>query len=118
MVAKLPQSLAGAMAENESVDAILTEARAASDLGDLRLVVLSSGRPLEDQELPPGVSKNLAREMDDVHKVLQRELVALSTRADQRVIGDAGHYIHHDRPDVVVDAITEVVEAVRSDVSR
>jgi pimeloyl-ACP methyl ester carboxylesterase len=42
---------------------------------------------------------------------LHRELAALSALGQQRTITATGHYIQLDRPDVVIDAITEVIRA-------
>jgi pimeloyl-ACP methyl ester carboxylesterase len=44
---------------------------------------------------------------------LQRDLAGLSTSSAYRVVEGSGHFIQRDRPDVVVEAIREVVEAVR-----
>ncbi|EGF33687.1 abhydrolase, alpha/beta hydrolase fold-containing protein [Oxalobacteraceae bacterium IMCC9480] len=40
---------------------------------------------------------------------LHRELAAMSALGRQRTIANAGHYIQLDRPDVVIDAIAEVI---------
>ncbi len=45
--------------------------------------------------------------------MLQAELAALSTNADQRVIQDATHYIQLDNPAAVIAAILDVVTTVR-----
>ena len=52
-----------------------------------------------------------------IHQVLrplQKELASLSTRGTHIIVEDSGHAIQDDRPDVVVDAIRQVVEAIRS----
>jgi len=41
------------------------------------------------------------------------DLAKLSTAGSNRVIKGASHYIHVDKPDVVVDAVSEVVESAR-----
>lgn len=45
---------------------------------------------------------------------LQAELAGLSENSVWKVIDDAGHYIQHDRPDTVVDAIRDVTDSARS----
>src|SRR5229473_7955516 len=72
------------------------QAAAVSSLGDLPLVVLSGdhhGAPYNDW---------------------QRDLAQLSSRGQQLVASDSGHWIHLDRPELVVRAIREVVAAARS----
>jgi pimeloyl-ACP methyl ester carboxylesterase len=46
---------------------------------------------------------------------LQKELAALSTRGKLVLVEGTGHHIQLGRPDVVVDAVREVVEAARLD---
>ena len=41
------------------------------------------------------------------------ELAQRSTRGKLIIVENSGHHIQHDRPDAVVDAVREVVEAVR-----
>jgi pimeloyl-ACP methyl ester carboxylesterase len=44
----------------------------------------------------------------------QRDLAQLSSRGVQIVVGESGHWIHLDRPELVTQAIREVVAAARS----
>jgi LPS sulfotransferase NodH len=39
------------------------------------------------------------------------DMAGLSTQGINRVVPGATHYIHHDRPQVVIDAINEVIGA-------
>lgn len=41
------------------------------------------------------------------------ELAGLSTNSSHRTVDGAGHYIHVDRPEAVIEAIRDVVTAVR-----
>ena len=45
---------------------------------------------------------------------LQTDLARLSTNSKRLVVADADHEIHLFRPDVAIDAIREVVRAVRT----
>ena len=45
----------------------------------------------------------------------QRDLAQLSSRGRQLVASGSGHWIHLDRPELVIQAIREVVGAARSD---
>lgn len=109
---RLPQSVAGMMAEMDAMTDIMGQAGHTPGLGDMPLVVLTAGSTPEP--LPPGVTEALEAQMSEIWDVLQRELATLSTKTDHRIIDDATHYIHHDRPDVVIKAISDVVRAVRS----
>jgi hypothetical protein len=44
---------------------------------------------------------------------LQTELAALSTRGTQRVAEGGGHYVQNDRPELVINAIADVVGQTR-----
>lgn len=111
MMARLPQSVPGLLAEMKVLTEIMGQAGSTGDLGDLPLVVLSAGSM--DVPIPGGITEELERQMTEMWEGLQGELAALSTNSDHRIIDDATHYIHHDRPEVVVTAITDVVMAVR-----
>jgi len=79
-------------------------------LGDLPLTVLSSDRDLAvDQEPVNGVTTTDLEEATRVAAGLQAELAALSTDSAHQVVADAGHYIHWDRPEVVLDAIDDAI---------
>ena len=43
----------------------------------------------------------------------QMELAERSTRGKLIIVENSGHHIQHDRPDVVIDAVRDVVEAVQ-----
>lgn len=44
---------------------------------------------------------------------MQEDLAQLSAASDWQIAEDAGHFIHHDRPDLVVSAIRHVLVQVR-----
>jgi pimeloyl-ACP methyl ester carboxylesterase len=44
---------------------------------------------------------------------MQQELAGLSSRGRQIMVKDSGHNIHVDQPNVVIDAIKEIVEQAR-----
>ena len=66
-------------------------------LGDKPLVDVST-----DEALGPDYAK------------LQTELLSLSQNSKQIIAEKSGHFIIIDRPDVVIDAIRQVVQSVRS----
>ena len=77
------------------------------DLGDSPLVVLTAGRLSRSSPLPPDVVKKL----DEVRVGTQKELLSLSSNSTHVMVEDSGHSIQRERPDVVIKAIQQVVEA-------
>jgi pimeloyl-ACP methyl ester carboxylesterase len=106
----LPQSVPGLLAESAAFETIFGEAHGTASFGDLPLVVLTAGK--EPDELPSGMTPEIAADISRVWSELQIELTALSTNGDQRVIEDAEHYIQHDNPDAVIRAIRDVVTSI------
>ena len=45
---------------------------------------------------------------------LLADVAAAAPHGRQMLVENAGHYIHHDRPDVVVEAITTVLAEARA----
>ena len=69
---------------------------------------------LQPDELPPGVSLELARQMEDTWLVLQNELAALSSNSEHVIARESHHYIQRDQPDLVIAAINRMVALVRN----
>ena len=85
--------------EWSSVDESWDQARGAKkSLGDRPLVVLLAE---SDYELFPLITE------------LETELANRSTEGRLVMVEDSGHHIQYDRPDTVIAAVREVVEAVR-----
>ena len=83
-----------------------TEATAARGFGDQPLVVLTAGdRAGMSEGLPAAVAKDL----DDIWMELQTGLVGLSTAGRQEIVAGATHDMPFEKPDVIVDAIREVM---------
>jgi pimeloyl-ACP methyl ester carboxylesterase len=77
-------------------------------LGDIPLIVLSHGK-----ELPmPGLPPEAIHEFDQTFQQMQVELTAQSSKGKRIIAEQSGHYIQFDQPELVIDAIREVVEAV------
>ena len=85
------------------------QAAAAGPLGDLPLVVLS-----HDPEMPmPDIPADLEKPINDEWQQMQDELARLSTRGTHVVAKKSGHYIQIDRPELVIDAVRNVVDQAR-----
>ena len=66
------------------------------------------------QAIHAGLTAELNRAHEQVWQELQAELAALSSRGRLVVAQDSGHYIQLERPELVIDAIREVVAAGRT----
>jgi pimeloyl-ACP methyl ester carboxylesterase len=84
--------------------------RAIDSLKDLPMVVLVSETFLVDG---PTETEEARTRLQALWQELQRDLAGLSTSSTYRVVEGSGHFIQPHRPDVVVEAIREVVDAVR-----
>lgn len=83
-------------------------------LGDLPLIVLSQGKPVEmSDEVPPNITLEYLLESREIWNQLQIELASLSSRGSRIVAAESGHRIHSDQPDLLVDAVDELVQVVR-----
>jgi len=57
----------------------------------------------------PGIAEEVNRRYEQTWQQLQTELAATSDKGEVRVAEGAGHLIHHDRPDLVVTAIRDLI---------
>jgi hypothetical protein len=74
------------------------------------LVVLSHDPNKPSADLPA----DIAKPTNDAWEKMQEELAHLSTRGTQTVAKNSAHYIQIDRPDVVIEAVRDVVEQARA----
>lgn len=88
------------------------QARAAGNMGDRPLIVLTAGKPYDPDPL---LSKE---DMDKLNNmwinVLQVEEAHLSTRGKQIVVPNSSHGIPFERPDTVISAIRNVWSATQN----
>lgn len=84
------------------------KAAGAHPLGDKPLIILTAAN-----QTAPGLS---AQDVAAIHRVwiaMHDEMAGLSTKGVNRIVDGASHYIHRDKPQVFLDAVSEVLEAVR-----
>jgi pimeloyl-ACP methyl ester carboxylesterase len=84
------------------------EAATAGSLGDLPLAVLT-----HDPDKPqPDLPTDLEKPVNDAWQQMQEELAHLSTRSTHVIAKNSGHYIQFDRPELVIEAVRNVVDQV------
>lgn len=108
-----PKVFRALIAEQNRVESNLAQVRAAhiTTLGNIPLIVLTRGQP----EILPGsgLSPAIIQQYEQVWQQLQRELTRLSPRGKQIIASHSGHFIQLDQPQLVIDAIEQVIVAVR-----
>ena len=99
-------------AEHINWEATCAEVRAANWHTDVPLIVLSQGRPEDWSKIAPE-DRETVRRMGEARRELQEELARRSTKGKHIVAERSGHFIQDDQPDLVIDAIRQVVKAAR-----
>jgi pimeloyl-ACP methyl ester carboxylesterase len=113
-LAYLPESASANVKEAQSLNATLATAGNFRQLGDRPLVVLTSIKEFKPEYLKKaGMSEEQGRKNIAVWKEMQTEEATWSSHSRHELLNDASHYIQFDRPDVVIKAVTEVVNDVR-----
>lgn len=79
--------------------------------GEMPVLVLTRGVSPYAVHGQPQSAMNKA--MEDENAAIQKETAALSKRGKQRVVAGAGHVIHADKPEAVVEAVLEVLNQVK-----
>jgi pimeloyl-ACP methyl ester carboxylesterase len=108
--------------ERPDLDRSFEEVRAAAPLHPLPLVVLSADQPWGPQipsliasgALPPDTPPDFGYVIDAAQKPAQEDLAKLVPNAEHITETNSGHDIHNEQPQLVVDAIRQVVEAARN----
>lgn len=97
------------IAENELFASNLAEVRSANivDFGNLPLIVLSRGR----WDTMPGLSNAENEQARQAWNEMQSELLKLSTNSRQDIAEASEHFIQLDQPNLVIEAILELVQA-------
>ena len=107
--------------ELEAVSEFLSQPQGPASLGDLPLVVISAGLSLEEMlaQTPKAavslMGEDTFAQIVQVSHDLQAELVGLSTQGRQIIAEESTHNIHWDQPDLVSEAIVEIVQQVRGE---
>lgn len=83
---------------------------ARAPFGDMPLIVLSRG--VSPYATPGQPQSAVNKAVEEANQATLAEIAALSTRGSLRRIEGAGHVVHEDKPQAVVQAIKEMVEIV------
>ncbi len=104
-----------AVREYQAFQADIRQTTPPASLGNIPLVVLTRGRDISLDELPPteGVTQETLDDATRVWLELQEELAGLSTNSTHQIVPDSGHYIHWDQPSIVLEAIQAMVASVQ-----
>jgi pimeloyl-ACP methyl ester carboxylesterase len=108
--------------ERIDVDRSCDQIRAAPAMHPMPIVVLSADRPWGPQvpsmtaagKLPADIPPDFGYVTDAAQKKAQERLAKLVPNEKHITNTNSGHEIHKEQPQLVIDAIREVVEAVRS----
>lgn len=76
-------------------------------LGDIPVVVLTHDKAAGAED---GVPDGLGEDVEAAWQAMQEDLATISTNARLIVADDSGHFIHVERPDLVIDAVRQVLE--------
>jgi hypothetical protein len=91
----------------------MRQARTTAPLHPMPLVVISASAAQDPAQLtpffPPGWPVEL---MPQVHRELQADLVGLVSNGRHVIAERSGHYVHQSQPELVVEAIHQVANAV------
>jgi len=101
----LPKSSLAWFDEMVEVPRTLAQSSRYQRFGTIPLIVLASSRPTAIK--PRGSEQDL----QEMWLESQQEFTQLSSDSDLRLCEDSGHYIQFGRPDVVVQAIRDIVTA-------
>jgi pimeloyl-ACP methyl ester carboxylesterase len=99
----------GATMERIDMPASLDQGRSISSLDDLPVRILTAGTYLNQADVPAPIRPVL----QGLWMELQRQFVDLSTRAEQIVFPECGHFVQRDDPGAVIDAVCQVVSQAR-----
>jgi pimeloyl-ACP methyl ester carboxylesterase len=92
-------------------NAVVREAVAASPLRPMPLAVLAHGKPFPQAADAPGFATG---ELEAILLKVNEDLATLVPNARFTVASESGHDIHQDQPELVIEAVRQVVAGVRN----
>ncbi len=113
-----PKNLEAPVAEFDSLDESLAQVAESDDLGDTPLIVIAHG--LKNSEVIPaevldayGITAEALDTFDEIWRGLQEDLATRSTESQLIVADESTHYVYLMQPDIVIDAVQELVDAAQ-----
>jgi pimeloyl-ACP methyl ester carboxylesterase len=119
---ELVTQMQGVMASSKShAEALIAETDCVYDartppvstLGDIPLMVISHGQ-LDDNAVPSNLGQQVRDEYEQAWQKIQVEISSLSTRGKLIVAERSGHNIIFDQPEIIVEAIQEMLASTSS----
>jgi len=102
--------------EDEALTAARAQAGKTGPFGNLPILVLSQD---PQNKVPPFLAGRLSTNdwhtWTTNHDLEQQAFVELSSRSRRVIAQGSGHYVHYDRPDVVIREVTGFVQAIRGE---
>ncbi len=106
-----PEDMIVRSTEDIDFNRSVAKVRAANWRRDIPLIVLTRGSATfnpNDYAVP-----SMAPKLEQIRLELQKELVRRSSRGKQIIAEKSGHNIHRDEPELVIDAIRQVIDEVK-----
>jgi len=94
--------------EIESTELSISQVAPPDSLGDLPLIVLSQGGN------NPGLPQEEFEQLKNIWNELQLDLLSLSSNNRHIIAENSGHYIQNDQPEIIIDAISQLIEMVKN----
>lgn len=111
--AYISESAPAVLAEAEAIPTSLQQGGQLRDLGDRPLMVLTAMKPLTDKQMASlGLTPEEGEQYLAALKALTMDQASWSNRSRQQDVPDSGHYIQFQRPDLVIRAVNEVLDAL------
>jgi pimeloyl-ACP methyl ester carboxylesterase len=99
--------------ERIDIEAVFEELATSTRSLSVPVIVVARGQPLAADEMPTAWSADQRRRREELRQALQADLATLSPAGELIVAERSGHSIHHDQPEVVVQAVRKLVERWR-----
>ncbi|MEA5513084.1 alpha/beta hydrolase [Nodularia sp. UHCC 0506] len=110
-----PQSVRAVQAEAKLFHENLHRVKGRKSLGDRPMIVLTAAKPVPLDKVPRGFTKEYLQKERGVWQELQAELSALSARSRHIISEESSHLMYFDQPELIIDAIHDVVNEVLRD---
>lgn len=108
------ETAGASLKEMQAIPTTFEQAGKLRDLGDRPLVVLTAMQPLPEEMLATqGLTREDAEQMQVVWEQLHLDEASWSSRSRQQNVMDSQHYIQLQRPDLVIEAVQEVLGEIR-----